>query len=494
MPLLDLAISARSLSGNNDGGLTVTDEMKQILSQPGFISLAMGGQRLRNLYVDQSMSFQAMKLSHFGLCCYVGRIAEVRQQVEAGIAPDLEGTETPFKFGYATLVVAGAQRVEPTPVTNHLAVMTYLISCGIPLDVPDIVGYTALGHAVISDSLQVALARVLLQAGANVNHQNRYGEVPLLGAFQKNYVAAIDVLMEFGADLDVKEADGMSPGGSALKFGPQVTAAVQKWIGRRSGKEAPRLEKRCDACGKTDVPLKNCAKCQVARYCSVECQRTISISVSLVCNADAKTPGNAWGMHKKACKPFSSSTTVMLKPRYEYGRTVMPTQALANKFFGLSASTPATHYRSAHVPKGIASESKNLVVKVQVPFNPATNRPEAGAVGGLFIYTKKRDFVCRVLREDCPKEYDRVAEVIRTKGVGGSKAYFAAELRSKDEQVAEVPGVDFGRDPCGGGQVEVGQNTCLTPNKRQGYANVFHAWRKSSCKLRFLKILTILRS
>ncbi|KAG5640444.1 hypothetical protein DXG03_008633, partial [Asterophora parasitica] len=91
------------------------------------------------------------------------------------------------------------------------------------------------------------------------------GKVPLIGAMQKNYVGGTDVLMEFSADPDVQEADGMSPGNAALKFGPQVSAAMQKWIRRRSGTEAPRLEKRCDGCGKMNVRLKNCAKCQVAR-------------------------------------------------------------------------------------------------------------------------------------------------------------------------------------------------------------------------------------
>lgn len=197
------------------------------------------------------------------------------QKVEAGNAPDLEGTETPFKFGYATLVVAGAQRVHG-PNMRHLDLLKYLISRGLPVDVPDIVGFTSLAHAVMGQFPQPDLARALLEAGANVNYQNRYGEVALFGAFQHNNIEAIDLLCEFGADIEIKEADGVSPMTFFLQCGPQVTATIRKWINKRSGEDAPRVEKRCDNCGKEDLGLKNCAKCQVARYCSVECQRALS--------------------------------------------------------------------------------------------------------------------------------------------------------------------------------------------------------------------------
>lgn len=193
------------------------------------------------------------------------------QLVEAGLAPDLTGTETGFEFGYATLVVAGAQRVLPQRHTSHMGVLEYLVSRGLPVDVPDIAGITALGHAITSQSLQVGLSRVLIKAGANVNHQNRYGEVALFGAFMQNHVAGIELLLENGADLDIKDADGISPNSQFLAYGPQVTATVQ--VRKRSGKEAPRMEKLCDGCGRADASLKNCSKCHVARYCSVECQR-----------------------------------------------------------------------------------------------------------------------------------------------------------------------------------------------------------------------------
>ena len=99
-----------------------------------------------------------------------------------------------------------------------------------------------------------------------------------------------------------------------------------------------------------------------------------------------------------------------------------------------TSPTPSSHKRAAHTPK---SESKNLVIKVQVPFDPNSRGPAVGN-GNLFLYTKKRDLVCTVRREDNPAGYDRIAQVVRTKGVGSVKAYFAAELKSKDELIVKV--------------------------------------------------------
>jgi hypothetical protein len=95
--------------------------------------------------------------------------------------------------------------------------------------------------------------------------------------------------------------------------------------------------------------------------------------------------------------------------------------------------TPERHFRASHAPK--SSESKRLIVKVQIPYTgpggPTSTAP-------LLVYTKKRDFVCQIRRMDNTAGYDRVSQVVRNQGVGGAKAYFPAELRSADELVVNV--------------------------------------------------------
>lgn len=104
------------------------------------------------------------------------------QAVENGSAPDLMGSETPFKTGYASLAILGAQRVQDGPPGSlrHLETLKYLFSKGLPPDVEDIVGFTALHHATTSPVPKEDLTRCLLEHGANVNHRNRYGEVHIL--------------------------------------------------------------------------------------------------------------------------------------------------------------------------------------------------------------------------------------------------------------------------------------------------------------------------
>lgn len=42
-------------AGQNSGGLVVTQEMRDILSQPGYLSLAKGGKKLRGIYMQRKL-------------------------------------------------------------------------------------------------------------------------------------------------------------------------------------------------------------------------------------------------------------------------------------------------------------------------------------------------------------------------------------------------------------------------------------------------------
>ncbi|KAK7028323.1 hypothetical protein R3P38DRAFT_2935392 [Favolaschia claudopus] len=345
------------------------------------------------------------------------------QAVEGGTAPDLEGTETPFKTGYASFVVLGAQRMSQGPPGSmrHLDTLKYLFSKGLPPDVEDITGYTALHHATTCPAANDDLTRCLLENKADVNHRNRYGEISLFGAMQLNLIPTIDILMAFGADLDLPESGGITVRKHFLACGPKVTATIAKWIRKQAGEDALRAEKCCNQCGKVDSSLKNCGRCKIARYCSNECQK------------------KSWPSHKKNCHPFSDSNTVTLKPYYEAWEMTFPTAETTRKAMGYptnASSFSEVQTRAAHTPKNLdRGEHKSLVIKVQVPY---TGDPSIVSTTPLMVYTKKRDFACAIRRSDAPAEYDRISHVVRTEGVGGAKAYFAAELESKDKLLVKV--------------------------------------------------------
>lgn len=85
---------------------------------------------------------------------------------------------------------------------------------------------------------------------------------------------------------------------------------------------------------------------------------------------------------------------------------------------------------------------KQAVIKVQLPFagHGASPKQQADAeqTGNCLVYTKKRDFVCQFRPVDNRKAWNSLIKVIKTKGVGGLKAYFAADFRSEYEIVVKV--------------------------------------------------------
>ncbi|OSX56980.1 hypothetical protein POSPLADRAFT_1067983 [Postia placenta MAD-698-R-SB12] len=364
------------------GGFSVNEEMVKLCQQPGFLKEKEGGTKLRHLYQMKSAGFDANMLRQFALWCFLGQAESIKKAVESGSAPDLTATETPYKFGYCTLVIAGAQRgAVGCPGSDHPATLSFLLSSGAPPDAPDIVGYTALHHATQNAAgPTLSLARILLTHGADPNHQNCYGEVPILGAFQTNGIGAIELLMEFGAQMDVADADGITPRGLHLLAGPQVTAAVAKWLRRRTG--------------------------------------------------------GHWRTHKQTCLPFDMRHTVTVRPAYEGVTNVIPLADMTRASFGIpSPPPPARNFRGAKVPRMRRDETKQMVIKVQVPWTGGYAPAQAG---DMLVYTKKRDFVCRIRPEDGVDVYRRLAQVVHEQGIGRAKAYFSAELKDKDELVIKV--------------------------------------------------------
>ncbi|KII83747.1 hypothetical protein PLICRDRAFT_119077 [Plicaturopsis crispa FD-325 SS-3] len=396
----------------------------------GYIGIAQGGERLRQLYQDESYHFDITHLSEFACACYFGLPDKVAEMVGKGIAPDLAGTESAFKFGYATLTVAGAQRVEPMggATSDHAGVLKYLLAHGALPDTEDIVGLTALHHATMNHNSQLALSRVLLAGGADPNHRNIYGDPPLLGTFMTDQAGAADLLLEHGADYDLPDADGTTARALARNCGPRMSATLSRWIARRNGQPAqPMADKACDRCGKKQddspsaarVKLSVCSRCKARYYCSTACQRAL------------------WSSHKKVCQPFSADNVIALRPFYRQGGQSVSTSDFVRGAMGIPTAGPSTpHSDSSRAPR--KPSSKPLVIKVQVPQPLPRMSAASVAAGDLLVYTEKRDFMCSVRRADGAAAYDRVADAVRFRSVSGAKAYFAAELESKDKLVVKV--------------------------------------------------------
>ncbi|KAK7677857.1 hypothetical protein QCA50_019169 [Cerrena zonata] len=339
------------------------------------------------------------------------------KQVESGQAPPLSNRETPFQTGYVSLVILGAQRLAGGPNINHEGTLEYLLRKGCPVDSEDITGLTALHH-LCQRAFKPTLARILLENGANFNHRNRYGEVPIFSSMQTASSAGIDLLMEYNADLDIPDADGVTPRSFITNAGPVGVAIINKWLRKRTGGTALMEEKKCELCQKTDGSLKLCARCHLVRYCSRECQRS------------------DWAKHKITCRAFSGPGSLTFNPVYKEGHRFYASPAdITRAQLGIS-ELPAQ--KGSNFTQRPSAFPKPITIKVQLPYT-GTNQPPP--LGEMLAYTKKRDFVCMLSRERNPAGYDGIREVIMTKGVAGLKAYFAAEIKSHDELVIKVDAV-----------------------------------------------------
>ncbi|KIN98292.1 hypothetical protein M404DRAFT_1005434 [Pisolithus tinctorius Marx 270] len=400
----------------NDGGLAITADMQSILDQPGFISSQMGGNQLRQMFQTAWAMLDLFKLSPLARACMMGHSLDaVKEVLSRADAPDIKGTETPFQLGYVSLAVLGVNRHHCFPPCNpeHFKIVEYLVQSGAPLDVPDIAGHTALHHACTPPDIKLQFAKLLLQRGANANSQNRYGEVPLFFALQGGDAELTDLLMEHGAKMDVEDANGDSPKKMYVVFGAEVTATIRKWERKQAGAGPAPCEarKRCENCRTEQSGLRQCARCHTVRYCSVECQRA------------------HWSTHRPNCHAFSPSTTVTLKPQFYDDTVAYSTADFARGYLGLSRSGKSAERPGTQM---LSPENRRMIIKIQVPLSSTT---------GLLIYNRQRDFTCIVHRNTGPEAYDTIAQTVRSKGVGGTnghKAYFAAELRRRDELVVKV--------------------------------------------------------
>ncbi len=144
--------------------------------------------------------------------------------------------------------------------------------------------------------------------------------------------------------------------------------------------------------------------------------------------------GAHWQTHKRSCQPFTPDNTVTLRTFYDSKIQIFSTSELVRSTLGLRTdqtppgTLPGGQSRlNAHPP----SQPKSLIIKIQGPRVEGSSQP-------LLIYNKKKDLVCMVLEEGNEVGYRKVCEVIRSRGVGGLKAYFVADLKTKDELVVKI--------------------------------------------------------
>lgn len=91
---------------------------------------------------------------------------------------------------------------------NNESDVIYMIEKGHPLEVEDNAGWTPLGEAV--GNTNISYVKMLVNAGANINHRNQDGETPLFLACFKGWLDGVEILLDKGAKVDFKNKKGES--------------------------------------------------------------------------------------------------------------------------------------------------------------------------------------------------------------------------------------------------------------------------------------------
>ena len=335
-------------------------------------------------------------------------------------------------YTYATLLVLGyigRVGLGDCGEVDYSNMLDLLLCFGAPVDSQDIIGRTTLHHAANWTGI-CGLTKVLLKHKANVNLQDRFGASPLLAAIQQHTIDVIPVLLDAGANLDVTDGEGSSPRSMYPTRPIDVSNTVKDWLVKHEGKGSVLQGDRCSKCGTRSVSVKRCARCRSRLYCSPECQSELTgptLNHLIPLTTPHRIKETDWKVHKKSCQPFDKEGNLLVvTPSYSFGEvgdrvsTLLMIPIASEKKRGPILTNERFE---TNVPDG-----RNMVLKIQLPL----------AEGGMLVYNKKRSFECFLDFDKNPAAYTRIEKIIKEKGILGLKAYFAAELRSKDELAINI--------------------------------------------------------
>ena len=131
------------------------------------------------------------------------------------------------------------------------------------------------------------MAELLLNAGADINARNRFGNTPLQEVSLVLQYDFITFLLDKGADPYIKDNDGCSPAGSA-HFNPKLMdlfrSKYSKDVKTSRVENTEANKEKCGNCEEKKKDRKKCTGCFHIWYCNRECQL------------------QHWDKHKSDCK------------------------------------------------------------------------------------------------------------------------------------------------------------------------------------------------
>ena len=279
---------------------------------------------------------------------------------------------------------------------DHMDSLRYLLEKGTPVDCKDFLGHTPLHRCIGAFGTKglCKLAKCLLDKGANINIENRFGFSPLIEPSFALNMDCVNWLLENGADLFKAKRHGQSLYEASRNI-PSLRDSVDRYISEFAKQEKQEASKEgtyrsCAVCKKKTQ--QRCAGCFLSWYCSKECQVS------------------GWENHIKECK----------EKRREY----VSFKLVQGNFSTLISRKGDSKISTFNATGGMPSGRSHFVVKIQ------------SAEGSLLVYNEKKT-ICGTITPEMP-HYREVREQIRENGFAGRKAYFYAKWNWKEGEGLKI--------------------------------------------------------
>ncbi|KAJ3078870.1 hypothetical protein HDU99_000337, partial [Rhizoclosmatium hyalinum] len=336
-----------------------------------------GAQALREAW-SEGMDFEpvdGMPLLHKK--CFLGDIKWLKENQEWRM---LELRVSGMRFTPLMCVIQGCRQfAQFLKWMDHKAVVELLLEKGAQINARCVIGNTSLfyasGFGCTPKTLEIA--KVLLQNGAAVNIQNRFGATPLMTPIMAGTEEAIKLLVEWGADPKISDYEGTVPLEIA-KSRPAVFQILSKTESAKLRTKADQADSvvekdKCHTCASSERQLKYCPSCLVTAYCSTACQ------------------SEDWKAHKGICRKDDVVNVTLSE-----------------------VSDKSTFVSFQDITIEEAGKTRPIrTIKIQ-----------SNGYGAHLVYDKERSFK-KMISPDEPS-YSRIATIVKEKGVLGVKGYFRA--------------------------------------------------------------------
>lgn len=428
------------------------EDLERRYARLRFISMRQNGMKLRDWYVNFSLSLNPGNLSPLAQTIAMGEKKALEQMLDMlrklpGMTEQrvraffASATEWTFRFSLIQIACAGYQRGsrhEKEARQDYFDIIDMLIAAGCDVNHRELCGYTAFFQSLLHEP-KIALAKFLVSRGADPNLPNIYGASPLMECIMAGPEEPLEYLLSIAVCQKFRDADG-SDAETILTKGDTLYSSLQVRVAAKRAKKKMREagELACAACGAPRATetgwneLKQCSRCHVVKYCSRDCQTKHWKEHKLVCKAPAKSAS------------AKGSDVVQVSVGVGMASSFMDKMAAMTSLGGGKTSRDSKFKDmlegsevGKHAPQG------KFMVKIQVPMIPedeyqAFKRGERDdAIRNSpfpmshMVYNEDRSYSVRIGRNGNEAAFDKIMTVTREKGIMGGKIYVDAWVPSE---------------------------------------------------------------